>query len=487
MKVLTIKEPYATLIIEGHKKYEFRSWKTNYRGKILIHAGMSLEHDVLDRFKDYNLNYSKGAIIGEAELIDCILVDEDLNKKLQAINPIVYGKSNHQETYAWKLTNIIKYDQPIPIKGKLGLWNYEPEVNVLDIYKKITNDKNIINIYKEIEKYENETKGWAHHNIEHIKNVTQITEKILTMLNYSPEFITKGKIACYLHDVGASEGKEEHALRSYQFAKQYFNKNNIYFENIDLVLDAIKNHSDGFDTDNIIALSLILADKLDIKKTRVAEEGKKVIGMRQLLYVEDILIKIENKILTVNFIVDDNLNLQELNEFYFTKKVFKAIESFSNKLKINYQILLNNKEWILENQINYKIIKELCPEDLIELRKEIGWKDINYEQIKKGLDNTMCKVSIKIDNQIIACGRLVGDYSCKGILSDIIVHPEYQGKGYGKIIVTTLIEMTNNNLKEGELFQIEATPTAGNKDFYLKCGMKYKPENQDGVYLWLKK
>ena len=27
----------------------------------------------------------------------------------------------------------------------------------------------------------------------------------------------------------------------------------------------------------------------------------------------------------------------------------------------------------------------------------------------------------------------------------------------------------------------------GNRDFYVKCGMKYKPENQDGVYIWIKK
>ena len=39
MKVLTIKQPWAELIINGHKCYEFRSWKTKYRGKILIHAG----------------------------------------------------------------------------------------------------------------------------------------------------------------------------------------------------------------------------------------------------------------------------------------------------------------------------------------------------------------------------------------------------------------------------------------------------------------
>ncbi len=125
MKVLTIKEPWATLIISGYKKYEFRSWKTNYRGKILIHAGKSIEKNMLEKIEDYNLNYSKGAIIGEAQLVDCILVDEDFNKMLKNIDPIVYGKSNHVETYAWKLENVIKYDKPIYLKGQLGLWNYD--------------------------------------------------------------------------------------------------------------------------------------------------------------------------------------------------------------------------------------------------------------------------------------------------------------------------------------------------------------------------
>ena len=127
MKVLTIKEPWATLIIEGYKKYEFSSWKTKYRGKILIHAGMSIEKDMLERFKEYNLDYSKGAIIGEAEIVDCILVDEEFNEKLRKINKTVYGKSNHVETYAWKLENVIKYEKPIYIKGQLGLWNYNFE------------------------------------------------------------------------------------------------------------------------------------------------------------------------------------------------------------------------------------------------------------------------------------------------------------------------------------------------------------------------
>lgn len=125
MKVLTIKEPWATLIISGYKKYEFRSWKTNYRGKILIHAGKTMEENQKIKFEQYGLEYSKGEIIGEAYITDCIKVTDTFDKKLKQENSSVYGNSSHNQTYAWKLEHIKKYDVKIPCKGKLGLWNYE--------------------------------------------------------------------------------------------------------------------------------------------------------------------------------------------------------------------------------------------------------------------------------------------------------------------------------------------------------------------------
>lgn len=123
MKTLTIKQPWASLIINGYKTYEFRSWKTNYRGKILIHAGLTLEKDTLNKL-NYDIEYVQGAIIGEAEIVDCILVDKKFDDNLTKINEIVYG-NNHIGNYAWKLENIRKYKEPIYVKGKLGLWNYE--------------------------------------------------------------------------------------------------------------------------------------------------------------------------------------------------------------------------------------------------------------------------------------------------------------------------------------------------------------------------
>ena len=113
MKVLTIKEPWASLIINGYKEYEFRSFKTNYRGKILIHAGLTLEKNNAIKFNNYNLDYGHGEIIGEAYITDCILVDDE------------FEKSEHPRIYAWKLEHVIKYNKRISCKGKLGLWNFD--------------------------------------------------------------------------------------------------------------------------------------------------------------------------------------------------------------------------------------------------------------------------------------------------------------------------------------------------------------------------
>ena len=47
MKVITLKQPWATLVAEGIKTWEFRSWRYNYRGEILIHAGASVDKEAM--------------------------------------------------------------------------------------------------------------------------------------------------------------------------------------------------------------------------------------------------------------------------------------------------------------------------------------------------------------------------------------------------------------------------------------------------------
>ena len=72
MKTITIREPWATLIAEGLKEYEFRTWKTSYRGEILIHSGKGKDKKDIERFKDRNLKYNPGKIIAKATITDCV-------------------------------------------------------------------------------------------------------------------------------------------------------------------------------------------------------------------------------------------------------------------------------------------------------------------------------------------------------------------------------------------------------------------------------
>lgn len=129
MKVITIKQPFATLIAEGIKEYEFRTWKTKYRGEILIHAGKGVDKKAMEKFASLNLEYPSGAIIAKATLTDCILIDDKMRKVLKEKNSSVYGrviKHTEWEGYGFQLEKVKKID-PIPVSGKLSLWDYDLE------------------------------------------------------------------------------------------------------------------------------------------------------------------------------------------------------------------------------------------------------------------------------------------------------------------------------------------------------------------------
>ena len=123
MKVLTLKQPWASLVANGYKVYEFRSWKTNYRGEILIHAGCGVDKEYLEKVKDYGIEFPKKKILCKVVLEDCIEIDDDFNKKIKSLDNNVYGSKN-REDYAWKLGKVTKLDIPDEVNGQLGLWNY---------------------------------------------------------------------------------------------------------------------------------------------------------------------------------------------------------------------------------------------------------------------------------------------------------------------------------------------------------------------------
>lgn len=129
MKALSIQEPWASLIKEKVKFIETRSFKTNYRGELYIHASKrkitNSEFDLYNeqisllKYKDFDY----GCIIAKVNLIDCVYMDGDFVKEI---------KKNHNEficgsykvgRYAWILSDI-EVVEPLFKKGNLGIWNF---------------------------------------------------------------------------------------------------------------------------------------------------------------------------------------------------------------------------------------------------------------------------------------------------------------------------------------------------------------------------
>lgn len=126
IRVITLKQPWASLVANGLKIYEFRNMNYSYRGKILIHAGKSFDKDAMERVEDYNLDYPTAKILAEVEIVDCIKIDNNFNEMINKLNSPVYG--NKKRTgYAWKLENINKINIDKTINGKQGIWYIDLE------------------------------------------------------------------------------------------------------------------------------------------------------------------------------------------------------------------------------------------------------------------------------------------------------------------------------------------------------------------------
>lgn len=116
MKCLTVRQPWAWLIVEGSKDVENRSWSTNYRGPLLIHAGLTVDREDAEFFEHQSAELGlewpdplpTGCIIGIVDLVD--VVTEHASEWFDG-------------PYGWVLANPRCAVDPLPYKGRLGLYD----------------------------------------------------------------------------------------------------------------------------------------------------------------------------------------------------------------------------------------------------------------------------------------------------------------------------------------------------------------------------
>ncbi|WAC18850.1 ASCH domain-containing protein [Luteolibacter sp. SL250] len=117
MKALSIRQPWAWLIVNGHKDIENRQRRTHLRGRILVHAAGGMTRDeysaafVMAEEQGINLppfeHLERGGIVGEVEIVDCVDIDP---------SPWFFGEWGY----------VLKNAKPlpfVPLKGMLGFFN----------------------------------------------------------------------------------------------------------------------------------------------------------------------------------------------------------------------------------------------------------------------------------------------------------------------------------------------------------------------------
>lgn len=168
MKVLTLTQPWATLVAIGAKKIETRSWATHYQGPLAIHAAKGFPGDcrrlaeskkfmapIIKAFEEgvfpWTVIYQTGVILTTCELITCVEITKHPQQVTHRYMKTEIGEDGHlyfnfcaedldifvpppepelsfgdytPGRFAWILDKIQPLSQPIPAKGSLGLWEY---------------------------------------------------------------------------------------------------------------------------------------------------------------------------------------------------------------------------------------------------------------------------------------------------------------------------------------------------------------------------
>src|SRR5690349_20249628 len=153
MKVISLLQPWATLVVIGVKRIETRSWNTKYRGPVLIHASKKKISELIKLQStwafdaafhslggtmspgskiDFSRDLPFGAIIGPVEIDNCRPTNsftvEELDTKMRRPEGIGNYWTERQlgdytpGRFGWEVSKPIQFKTPIPAKGSLGLW-----------------------------------------------------------------------------------------------------------------------------------------------------------------------------------------------------------------------------------------------------------------------------------------------------------------------------------------------------------------------------
>lgn len=129
----------------------------------------------------------------------------------------------------------------------------------------------------------------------------------------------------------------------------------------------------------------------------------------------------------------------------------------------------------------------LTVEEYNNILNIIGWKKPSERLLQISLTKGM-NVKYVVDSKTVGMARFVTDGGYAGLIMDVVVIPDYQGKGIGKKMIERLLERIKENLIDDEEMMIQLLAAPGKSSFYEKFGFKVNMNTvESGMYMWMKK
>ena len=129
--------------------------------------------------------------------------------------------------------------------------------------------------------------------------------------------------------------------------------------------------------------------------------------------------------------------------------------------------------------MEYKVENTITLKEYNQLRNSVGWESKEMQITQKALENSIIVKKATLENNVIGMARVIGDGLYYYIV-DVVVNPEYQNKGIGKLLIESIVKDIEACTKIGQKCSIYLISMKGKEEFYEKCGFTRIPYDYTG-------
>ena len=189
--------------------------------------------------------------------------------------------------------------------------------------------------------------GYTEHSFAHVMHVSQMAGYILETLGYDAHSVELAKIAGYLHDIGNLVNRKDHSHSSAIMAYSILKDMGWSAEDVATIVTAIGNHDEGSGVPvNAVAAAMILADKADVRRSRVRNQDKSTFDIHDRVNysVKESKLKInqDRTIVKLKLTIDTKYgSIMDYFEIFMQRMLLcrKAAE----KLGLEYNLIINEQ------------------------------------------------------------------------------------------------------------------------------------------------